>query len=152
MTQDIRKTNQALNRLIEFCHDGHEGYQTAAHHIEDRPVQLELGRFAHERKEFRDVLARKVDRHAGTPHGHGTLKGRLHRTWLDLKAKVKHLPQPEILQMCADGEEATILTYEHVLEEDLPQEIKELATHQLGLIQKAKNRLAELAGEKQASD
>jgi len=144
MTVNPKWTNALVNNLIETCHDGHRGYQAAAQQAGGMDLKRMFGKLALERKQFADELGRKIDRHVGTPHDHGTISGALHRGFIGLMGNVRTLSAADILRECVRGEAVAIKHYEDALEGDLPEDVMELAGRQLAHIAEARNRLVDL--------
>jgi len=139
---DHATTLKTLAHLIEACHDGHDGYQAAAHAVEDMATKKRLGRYAIERRGFGEVLATEVERLGGRPPERGTLKGAAHRGFLQLMDTARH-PSPErILAECVRGETEAMRAYDAALPK-LPPHIRSVAEEHLGRIAEVREEIRE---------
>ena len=133
-----------LNTLIEACQDGHAGYQVAAHGVTNMQVKKELGHLARERRQFEEELRAHIERLGGKPRERGTVTGALHRGWMQLKEQFGHPTPADMLRECTRGETACIKDYGEALEKGLPDDVRDIVSQQLGRINAARDRLAEL--------
>ena len=58
------------------------------------------------------------------------MAGSLHRSWGDLKAKVMHVSDHEILATAEQGEDKAKKTYKEALDQELPLPLRQLLTEQ----------------------
>ena len=140
-------TDHALRLLIEVCHDGWRGYNAAAAAVGSAELRRLFERFAAERAQIAEQLARKLGRPARAPD-HGTFGAVLHRGWLNLVAAGGSTAA--ILRECTRGETAALRQFEEVLAHDLPDEIAALVRVECERVLDARNRIAELAAEASA--
>ena len=133
-----------LNMLIMTCQDGHDGYQAAAHVIDDMKIKRLFGKLALERKDFEKELCRAIEALQGEPHAHGTLKGALHRGWMELTGELHAASVANVLELCNQGETVAVDHYLAALGSDLPPRIREIVTRQLTSIAKARENVRDL--------
>jgi uncharacterized protein (TIGR02284 family) len=133
-----------LNRLIEICNDGSQGYEAAAEAVYDLKLKQILRRLALERRTFEEELRQEVVRLGGSPINHGTLRGALHRGWMH--ATSAGAPSAcGILKEIAFGERTSHRHYEDALRKDLPADLKSLVAHHCLRIAQVRDLIQELA-------
>jgi uncharacterized protein (TIGR02284 family) len=79
----------ALEKLIEVCRDGQEGYRDGAEHAQDPQLKRFLSEVSLERAKFAGDLEAEAVRW-GKPDVDrtGSTLGAIHRGWIDLKANL----------------------------------------------------------------
>jgi uncharacterized protein (TIGR02284 family) len=133
-----------LNRLIETCNDGSQGYEAAAQTVHDLKLKRILRRLALERRTFLEELRQEVVRLGGRPIDHGTLRGALHRGWMH--ATSAGAPTASgVLKEVAFGERTSYKHYEDALRKDLPADLKSLVAHHCLRIARVRELIRELA-------
>ena len=119
-----------LNNLVETSKDGEKGFRAAADDTKNGELKtLFLGR-ANDCAKGAAELQKKVTALGGQPEDGGTVAGALHRGWMNLKASVIERSDLAILEECERGEDVAKASYRKALEEDLPDEIREIVQHQ----------------------
>jgi uncharacterized protein (TIGR02284 family) len=119
-----------LENLIETCRDGQNGYRECAEHVKD----LELRKFFNEvsttRADFAGQLENEVIRLGKhNPERKGTAKAAVHRGWIDLKAALGG-GDHAILSSLEFGEDTAKKQYEEAMNDNLPQDIKDILRQQ----------------------
>src|SRR5688500_7619880 len=94
-----------LNRAIEMCRNGQEGFAQAAAAVSDAHLRKVLGEFSEQRAQFGLQLQALVRRMGVEPEKHGTISGALHRSWIGLKAAITGGGESAILEECARGDD-----------------------------------------------
>jgi uncharacterized protein (TIGR02284 family) len=126
-----------LNRLIEVCKDGNNGYKTAANKIEDDELKTILYRLSQQRALFEAELQNEVRSLGGKEEDSGTSTGTLHRAWMNVKEAFTSDDNESILEECKRGDKAAVEVYENALKSDLPDYLKEKVKEQFTLIRGA---------------
>ena len=126
-----QQTIESLNNLLAACRDGHDGFLVAAKSATSPELKSTLGRLGVERGEFANAIAGEIDRLGGKPHTRGTLAGRLHRGWFELRSKLHRSPDSGLLLACEKGENTTVDHFEVELEKDHPEQTRELVEQQM---------------------
>ena len=139
-----------LNRLIEVCKDGNNGYKTAASKIEDEELKTILYRLSQQRALFEAELQNEVRTLGGREENTGTSGGTLHRAWMNVKEAFTSDDNESILEECKRGDKAAVEVYENALKADLPEFLKDKVREQFTLIRGAIMQLDEF--EKTAED
>jgi len=130
---DRHHTTRALNELIVSCCDAYEGYRTAAQRVLAPDLRRQLDGYALERGEFVEELAQAIRRAGGDAETHGTIRGALHRGWMQLTGA----SDEAVLAECLRGEAMSLRAYRAASVDSLPPETKRLVERQL-------NRIAEI--------
>ena len=121
----------ALNRLIQTCKDGQEGFLTAAENVNDEEVRRLFSEFSLQRARFAGEL-QQISHELGDPSPEyaSSVAGTFHRGWMNLKTAILGRDAHSILIECERGERAAVSEYEKALGLDLPDYIRELIAQQ----------------------
>ncbi|SEM63052.1 conserved hypothetical protein [bacterium A37T11] len=130
----ISKTTEILNDLIEINNDRIEGYTRAIEDSEAIDVDLKtlFEYYIQQTKGFNRDLSAEVSKLGEAPEEGTRMSGKLHRLWLDVKAKFTGSDRKSILEECERGEDASKEAYTEALadSEGLPEEIVKLISQQ----------------------
>src|SRR5688572_19666611 len=102
------RTIELLNELILTCKDGEKGYREAAEGIENAFYRMLFNDYARQRSKFAADLKAHVVMLGGEPDRKGTVKGTLHRGWMNLKTAIAGHDDQAIVSECQRGEEIAI--------------------------------------------
>ena len=131
-----------INNVLDICHDGTEGYNRAADHIQNNEISTIFHRLAQQRKMFAEELKQDTRDLGLEVKDAGTIKGFFHRNWLDLKSKVTNDDIDTIVDTAKTGEHKAVETYDHAINnEKMPAYIKDRLKQQRSLIQGAISQL-----------
>jgi uncharacterized protein (TIGR02284 family) len=128
------QTIELLNELIVTCKDGEKGYREASEGIQNPFYQMMFGEYSRKRSKFASELQAQVVMLGGQPDRKGTVKGALHRGWMNLKNAIAGHDDDLIVDECRRGEDLAIKQYKDVLKQDLPVKLKSLLEHQMNEI------------------
>lgn len=147
MNMDTKNDLTELRNIHDLLVDSHKGYMEAAERAEDPRVKQLLMTFAQERERLEgdvDSELRKQDPDAAHRDG-GTIKGDLHRAWMDIRDSLTKSENANVLSECERGEGYLLMRYDEVLKkEDLQSGTRTLATAQRTQVQKNVDRIKEL--------
>ncbi|MDQ1086848.1 MULTISPECIES: PA2169 family four-helix-bundle protein [unclassified Siphonobacter] len=133
MATEVEKLIDDLDNLVKINNDRTHGYQLASQDIEDLDLKSLFSTFVKESESFADQLGEIVKHYGQTPSDSGTTAGKLHQTWLDLKAKIVGKDRESILSSCQTGDKTAIEAYETVLDHEkvkaLPEVYALLSSH-----------------------
>lgn len=135
---ELKNDLTQLNNIHDLLEDSRKGYLEAADIADNRTVKDMLVTLGTSRaKLIGDVvaLARKADPNKSMRDG-GTLKGDLHRAWMDIREALGTRDTTAMLNECERGEQFLLDRYDAVLEKDVAPETFALATAQRAVIQK----------------
>jgi uncharacterized protein (TIGR02284 family) len=144
---EARNDKTELHNIHDLLVDSRKGYAEAAARAEDDRVKGLLKAFSDERV----ALESEVDAELGKQdpgaehHDGGTLKGDLHRTWMDLRDALSNSENANVLAECERGEGYLLMRYDEVLKkDDLLPSTRALATRQRATVQGNLDRIKEL--------
>ena len=107
-----------LKTLTSTLNDSVNGYREAADHAESGQFQQIFRDNATERERVAGELAGEVRRLGGTPDEDGTVLGKTHQAWLDLKAAVTGRDDKAIINEVERGEDYLKEKFETALKDD----------------------------------
>ena len=133
-----------LNRLIETCRDGREGFRTAAEGVRSAELRGQFQAFARQREGFAGELQGEVRRLGGEPEQTGSLVATLHRGWMGLRAALEGDDDRAVVSECERGEDVALETYRAALGADLPASVRAMVERQFAEVKEAHNLIANL--------
>ena len=107
-----------LKTLTSTLNDSVNGYRDAAENAEGSQFQQIFRDNASERERVAGELAGEVRRLGGTPDEDGTVLGKSHQTWLDLKAAITGRDDKAIINEVERGEDYLKEKFEAALSDD----------------------------------
>lgn len=129
-----------LEKLIETCRDGQNGYRDAAEHVKDPEIRAWFNEQSLQRARFAGELENHVQRLGkADPDRKGSVSGALHRRWFELKEKFSGSDQ-SVLEEVERGEDNAKHNYEDALKQDLPADILQVVRQQAESIFAAHDR------------
>lgn len=140
---DNDKSIEVMQNLVETCQDGKRGYQDASEHIENAELKTILYRLSQQRALFEAELKDEIRKLGGDPEDIGTVKGTMHRVWINIKSGIKKNDTEALLNECKRGDSAAVKIYEKALKEDLPHFILDIVEEQFKLIKGTYTQLTE---------
>ncbi len=141
MNDSIKKN---LQKIVDICKDGVEGYSRAATELEDGELKTIFGRLSQQRKLFIEEIKDEARDYGVKLDIDGTTKGDLHRFWLTVKSKLTGHDDEKIIEASLTGENAAVETYHEVLQEnDLPSNLRDTLSKQVDLVSGAITQLKE---------
>jgi uncharacterized protein (TIGR02284 family) len=130
-----------LNDLIETCRDGQEGYRVAAENINNIEFRRLFNIFSQQRAQFVTELQAEVHRLGGEPVDRGSISGKVHRGWIDVKSAIAGRDEASVIGECQRGEEAAVHNYQELLKTDLPLDVQYVVKRQYMDIKDAYDRI-----------
>ena len=139
-----------IKNLIEICHTGHQGYESAADNVKNTEYATLFSGFATQRHGFENELKQCLTMMGEEPGTSVTgwvedAAGALHRGWINIKSVVTGGSEDAILDECERGEEAAVKAYQTALETPLQQDVAQIVRQQYHSIQEAYARIKGLA-------
>ena len=128
-----------LKDLIEACKDGEECFRDAAEHIANSEFRRLFSIFVQQRSQFVQELEAEIHRLGGDANKVG-VGGKLHRTWMNLKASVAR-DEASIISECQREEESVVNDYQEALKADLPLDVQYVVKRQYMDIKDAYDRM-----------
>ena len=140
MSTVISQVRDAVNKLLEICHDGESGFEAAANAVSNASVKAELMQYSGQRAEFAAELEKAVQELGEAPSTGGTIAGALHRGWMKL-SKTAGSSDHAILSNCERGEDAAVSAYRAALNTALPNQISTLVASQFQAVKRVHDRI-----------
>lgn len=144
---DTKNDKAELHNIHDLLVDSRKGYMEAAERVEDDRVKSLLVAFAQDRTALEgsvDAELRLQDPEAEHRDG-GTVKGGLHRAWMDLRDSLTKSDNANVLSECERGEGYLLMRYDEVLKkEGLQAGTRTLANAQRTQVQKNMDRIKDL--------
>jgi uncharacterized protein (TIGR02284 family) len=131
-----------LEHLLVVAADGVEGYRRAADAVDAPAGHRFLAELAADRERVVCALTLLLVEHGRKPSHHGSLRGALHRRWIDAISAVRPGALGPILHACERGEAETIRTFESALAEDVPDDVRAVVEAQLERVRDSVAKLA----------
>jgi uncharacterized protein (TIGR02284 family) len=129
MTNDT--TIDTLNLLIRTSRDGEAGFRACAEQLQSPRLREVMLRRAEDCARAVEELKPLVQRFGGTPTEGTTAPGDAHRAWVVAKAALTGSDDHAVLNECERGEDIALADYRKALDQDLPQEARQVVEHQL---------------------
>jgi len=115
MNNDIKEIEDSLNDIIKKNEDAIKGYEKAAENTEDFGLKSFFKTKASERRIFLTELKASAPALETRDEIDGSGAGRLHRTWMDIKAFFSGDDAEAMLEEAIRGDKAAIEEYNEVL-------------------------------------
>ena len=147
MTSYNEKVVDVLRELTEFVNDGKEGYERAADESKHSEYKAFYRNLALQRANFSQELNQLITQYGGEQETDTTLKGKLYRQWMDVKAAFSGQDEEAIIGSNIYGEEWAQKAYNDALADaDLPSEIRPTIERQRQASQEAYAQLNQMKG------
>ena len=115
-----------LNKLIETCKDGEEGFRTCVDAVKNPQLKAFFEQKAERCRLGAGQLQQKVRELGGDPENSSSTTGQLHRFWLNIRSSIAGMDEHAILDECERGEDSAKRAYEDALQQDLPADVRTL--------------------------
>jgi len=134
-----------LKTLTSTLNDSVNGYRDAADNAEGSQFQQIFRDNASERERVAGELAGEVRRLGGTPDEDGTIMGKTHQAFLDLKAAVTGRDDKAIINEVERGEDYLKAKFETALADDkLTPESREIVERAYQSVRKGHDQISQL--------
>jgi uncharacterized protein (TIGR02284 family) len=121
MQTDSDRAVKVLNDLIETTLDSARGYEEAAEHVKDGQLKTMFADRSHKRMAMTRQLQAEVRTFGGEPQTGQSMAGKMHNTFVDLKAALTGGDAKAVIDEVERGEDVIKGKFEKALsEEDLP--------------------------------
>ena len=114
------KTAEVLNDLVRINNDRIEGYTKAENETKagDADLQSLFRQMAAESRSYVNDLSKYISATGNNITDDTTVRGKIYRAWMDVKATFSGKDRKAILASCEYGEDAAQKTYQQALEDD----------------------------------
>ncbi|MGB3592298.1 MAG: PA2169 family four-helix-bundle protein [Nonlabens sp.] len=110
------KTEEYLNDLLAKTYDAQRGFANAAENTNHVQLKRWLADKGARRTEFAAQIINEMKGMNQKPEMDGTMKGDMHRSWMNIKTALSLNNDEAILEECIRGEKAAVDGYQEVLE------------------------------------
>jgi len=107
---------EALNDLSARTYDAEAGYKDAAENVSNPKLKTLFKANAEQRYTFGHEIKDCISKLGGTPQKGGTLEGKAHQVWMDVKSAITTNDDAAVLKEVNRGEEYALEAYENALE------------------------------------
>lgn len=132
MSNSLTDTISTLNKLIETCLDGQEGFRLAAEAVtDDEDLKGFLFSASLQRSKFAGELQNQViELGEPAPLHTNSVTSKLHRGWINIKTAITGNDNHAILAECEKGEDSAVAEYRKALNSELPSPLSEIVSNQ----------------------
>ena len=134
---ELKNDLTQLNNIHDLLADSRKGYMEAADNADQGRVKELLNTLASSRVQLLSevVALKRIADPETEPRDAGTLKGDLHRTWMDIREALGSNDSTSMLNECERGEKYLLDRYDTILKEDVTAQTKTLAAAQRAKVQ-----------------
>jgi len=135
-------TESKLNSLLEKSYDAEQGFKKACENVDSTYLKNFFNEKAEERLKFRTELRKELlDNGCNINEDSGSIKGSMHRAWMDTKAFFSSDNEESMLEEVRNGEKAALNDYDDVLEDNkLPPTTENILRLQRNTIERSYNK------------
>ena len=90
---------EILNKLIETCKDGEEGFRACAENVRNAELKVLFMERSQHCAKSAEELQSEVRHLGGDPETHGSVLGALHRRWLNVKTAITGKDEAAVCRM-----------------------------------------------------
>ena len=151
---DNKNTISGLKDLAELLIDSRKGYHEAAERAEAPHLKQLLNRLSTERAPLITEVGSQL-RMLGEDEvpNDGTVKGDLHRTWIDIRDSLSGSKNANVLDECERGEKYLIERYDKLIEDkDINESVRSMLNKQRSKVQSNVNEIQALHATHEASE
>lgn len=141
------ETIKKLQELIQVNIDSKDGFQQAAHDIDDMTLSTLFQSLAHQRDEQACELSKFVEWNNETPHREGSYAAALHRGWMTIREMLTSNNLYAVLAEAERGEDQIKAAYESVLRETAGSAMNDVLQRQYSQVKAAHDRIRDLRDE-----
>lgn len=117
---------ETLNDLILINNDRMKGYERALKDTKDDDLKALFRNMIEQSRRFNIDLVEQVEYEGAKAETETSVSGKLHRTWMDIKATFSGHNRRSLLIECEKGEDASKEAYNEALHEDSGLSSKQL--------------------------
>lgn len=112
------RISKKLNDLLEKNYDAEKGYVLAKDKIERPSLETYFRNMANQRNKFGRELKKEILEYGQLPNKDGSIRGSLHRAWMNLTSALDSNENERMLKEVERGEKASLEDYDEVLKEE----------------------------------
>ncbi len=137
-------TLEGLQDLIKVNLDSGEGFKAAADKIEDETIAAYFCECARRRETFAHDLQSAVRTAGHDPEDSGSVKGTVHRWWLNIRGAVAQGDEHSVLAEAERGEDAIKERYEEVLKDTAGSPLNDVLQQQYASVKSDHDRIRDM--------
>ncbi len=136
------KIGNKLNELLEKNYDAEAGYKLAKDKVDSNALKDFFDRQQQERYNFGHELKAEMKSFGQEPDKGTSVKGDLHRTWMNIKSTFSSDNEEAILEEAIRGEKAAVEEYNEIINDTtLPPSTRNILTKHRDSIQSSLSRV-----------
>ena len=137
MNNDIKNIEDRMKQIIEKNEDSVKGFEKAAENAKERGIQNYFKQRAEKRRLFIKTLHNATPAlQTGSRKIEGSVKGTMHRAWMDAKTFFSGDTDEAMLEESVRGDKSAISEYNELLTDSMvPHRIREIIKEQRDEIQ-----------------
>lgn len=137
MNNDIKNIEDRMKQIIEKNEDSVKGFEKAAENAKERGIQNYFKQRAEKRRLFIKTLHNATPAlQTGSMEIEGSVKGTMHRAWMDAKTFFSGDTDEAMLEESVRGDKSAISEYNELLTDSMvPYRIREIIREQRDEIQ-----------------
>lgn len=139
-----KDTLKGVKSIIEINIDSSKGFQDAAERIENADIAGYFRQCSARRAQFAEQLKRVVDLNGQDAPDSGTVKGTLHRWWLDIRGTIQNGDEHAVLAEAERGEDAIKHEYEDVLKKTAGSPLNAVLTDQYSSVKETHDTIRDM--------
>ena len=140
-----KEMSERLNELLERNYDSEKGFKEAANDVKNAQLKDLFMAKARERYDFGHELKSEIKTFGESPDKGSSTKSDLHRSWMNLKAKLSSDGEEAVLEECIRGEKAAVENYNEVIQENnFPPSTENMLIKQRNQIQRSLDEVKNL--------
>jgi uncharacterized protein (TIGR02284 family) len=140
-----KENTSTLDDLIEINNDRIEGYEKASTQTTDGDLRSLFSEMASQSRQFGAELKGYVRSEGEEPAKGTTIRGKIYRAWMDVKATFRGDDRKAVLESCEFGEDAAQRAYKAALkEEDVTENVRNVIEKQQSELKKSHDRIRDL--------
>ena len=133
-----------LNDLVSVCRDGENFYLDAAYEVRDPVVKRIFERMALVRTELIDELRPHINIRGEKVTTSGTVAGRLHQWYTDMKAKLSSDVENAYIEELEEVEDKTIEAFEDAINQTDSLPVRHILLNKMPILRQAHNEMRAL--------
>ncbi|SCY42617.1 conserved hypothetical protein [Nonlabens sp. Hel1_33_55] len=136
------KIGNKLNELLEKNYDAEAGYKLAKEKVNNSRLENFFDTQQKERYNFGHELKTEMKTWGQEPDKGTSVKGDMHRTWMNIKSTFSNNKEEAILEEAIRGEKKAVEEYNEIINDtDLPASTKTILTNHRNRIQETLNNV-----------
>jgi len=143
-----KQTIAKLQDLIRVNTDSADGFEKVAELTEEPQLESLFRDLSKERRGFAEELKRFVEVTDQSADDDGSFMAKIHRWWIDIRAKLMNKDPYDILAEAERGEDSVKRVYEDVLPEIAGSPVNDLLLKQYAQVKRGHDRVRDLRDER----